>query len=81
LIGWKILDDKLLEKVDQVAGEAFNELHLPPKFIPGQTNIPVTGKVFGKEEISAVIKASNYESNIWKNRKTKCGNCQNLRRV
>jgi len=58
LIGWKILDDKLLEKVNQVAGEAFNELHLPPKFIPGKTNIPVTGKVFGKEELGAATKAS-----------------------
>ncbi len=58
MIGWKILDDKLLGKIDEVAGEAFNELHLRPKFIPGQTNIPVTGKVFGKEELSAATKAS-----------------------
>jgi CDP-6-deoxy-D-xylo-4-hexulose-3-dehydrase len=54
----KSLDDKFLEKIDELAGQAFNELHLPSDFIPGQTNIPVTGKVFGKEELSAATKAS-----------------------
>jgi CDP-6-deoxy-D-xylo-4-hexulose-3-dehydrase len=52
------LDDSLLEKIENIASDAFNELHLPSKFIPGQTNIPVTGKVFGKEELSAATKAS-----------------------
>lgn len=54
----KSLDDNLLEKIENIASEAFNKLHLPSKFIPGQTNIPVTGKVFGKEELSAATKAS-----------------------
>ena len=54
----KSLDDKFLDKIDELAGQAFNELHLPSDFIPGQTNIPVTGKVFGKEELSAATKAS-----------------------
>jgi CDP-6-deoxy-D-xylo-4-hexulose-3-dehydrase len=57
LVG-KSLDDNLLEKIENIASEAFNKLHLPSKFIPGQTNIPVTGKVFGKEELSAATKAS-----------------------
>jgi CDP-6-deoxy-D-xylo-4-hexulose-3-dehydrase len=52
------LDDSLLEKIENIASDAFNALHLPSKFIPGQTNIPVTGKVFGKEELSAATKAS-----------------------
>ena len=52
------MDDSLLEKIENIASDAFNELHLPSKFIPGQTNIPVTGKVFGKEELSAATKAS-----------------------
>lgn len=54
----KSLDDKLLEKIEQVASEAFSELHLPSKFIPGQTSIPVTGKVFGQEELAAATRAS-----------------------
>ena len=54
----KSLDDEFLEKIDELADQAFNELHFPPDFIPGQTNIPVTGKVFGKEELSAATKAS-----------------------
>jgi CDP-6-deoxy-D-xylo-4-hexulose-3-dehydrase len=57
LVG-KFLDDNLLEKIENIASEAFNKLHLPSKFIPGQTNIPVTGKVFGKEELSSATKAS-----------------------
>ena len=52
------MDDSLLEKIENIASDAFNALHLPSKFIPGQTNIPVTGKVFGKEELSAATKAS-----------------------
>jgi len=47
--------DKLL--VD-LAKESFATLHKPKKFTPGQTFIPVTGKVFGKEEIENALKAS-----------------------
>jgi len=47
--------DKLL--VD-LAKESFATLHKSKKFIPGQTSIPVTGKVFGKEEIENALKAS-----------------------
>ena len=32
--------------------------HSPVKFVPGVTPIPVTGKVFGKEELSAAVQAS-----------------------
>ena len=32
--------------------------HLAPPFIPGETTVAVTGKVFGAEEISAALKAS-----------------------
>lgn len=52
------MDDKLLEKIERVAREAFDEFHLHAKFIPGQTSIPVTGKVFGTEELTAATKAS-----------------------
>jgi CDP-6-deoxy-D-xylo-4-hexulose-3-dehydrase len=47
--------DKLL--VD-LAKESFATLHKSKKFIPGQTSIPVTGKVFGEEEIENALKAS-----------------------
>ena len=32
--------------------------HAPTSFIPGQTPVPVTGKVFGPEEIEAAVRAS-----------------------
>ena len=39
-------------------GDAFTALHPPKPFIAGETNIPVTGKVFGSEELRAATKAS-----------------------
>ena len=47
--------DKLL---GELATVSFTTLHQPPKFVPGETNVPVTGKVFGKEEIKSSMKAS-----------------------
>jgi len=47
--------DKLL---GDLAKESFNVLHKPKKFISGDTHIPVTGKVFGEEEIKSAMKAS-----------------------
>ncbi len=35
-----------------------DKLHSPKKFIPGESHIPVTGKVFGKPEIEAAVQAS-----------------------
>ncbi len=37
---------------------AMQQLHAPSDFIPGDSPVPVTGKVFGKEEISAAVNAS-----------------------
>ncbi len=45
-------------KIDQLVGDAFTALHSPKPFIAGETNIPVTGKVFGREELRAATKAS-----------------------
>ena len=42
----------------QLAKKAMLEKHPVAKFVPGQTSVPVTGKVFGQEEISAAIQAS-----------------------
>ena len=44
--------------IENLAEQAITNLHQKTEFIPGKTNIPVTGKVFGKEEISAAVKAS-----------------------
>jgi CDP-6-deoxy-D-xylo-4-hexulose-3-dehydrase len=44
--------------IDQVATEAFAELHPGKPFTAGETNIPVTGKVFGSAELRAATKAS-----------------------
>lgn len=37
---------------------AFKERHPKNRFIPGETSIPVTGKVFGEPELSAAVNAS-----------------------
>jgi CDP-6-deoxy-D-xylo-4-hexulose-3-dehydrase len=46
------------ELVDRLVEQAFSEKHSPKPFIPGESAIPVTGKVFGKEEIRAAVSAS-----------------------
>ena len=51
------LSENLDSKIDQLVSEAFSELHPNKPFIPGETNIPVTGKVFGQEELRAATKA------------------------
>lgn len=52
------LSTNLEPKIDQLVGDAFTVLHPPKLFIAGETDIPVTGKVFGQEELKAAIKAS-----------------------
>lgn len=41
-----------------MAQEALATRHKKPNFSPGETVIPVTGKVFGEEELSAAVNAS-----------------------
>ena len=41
----------------RILEELFNEKHGPKNFIPGQSDVPVTGKVFGFEEVSAGVNA------------------------
>lgn len=48
----------LNSQADVFATEAFQEIHASSIFIAGETAIPVTGKVFGSEEIAAAVKAS-----------------------
>jgi CDP-6-deoxy-D-xylo-4-hexulose-3-dehydrase len=47
-----------LESIDEVVAQAILEKHSPTKFIPNVSPVPVTGKVFGKEELSAAVNAS-----------------------
>jgi CDP-6-deoxy-D-xylo-4-hexulose-3-dehydrase len=47
-----------LNLIQELAKKAMAERHATPKFVPGKTPIPVSGKVFGTEEISSAIEAS-----------------------
>ena len=44
--------------IAQVVATAMQERHVKVSFIPGETAIPVTGKVFGEEELAAAVEAS-----------------------
>jgi CDP-6-deoxy-D-xylo-4-hexulose-3-dehydrase len=50
--------ESLENRVKNLVGDAYKELHPPNPFIPGVTHIPVTGKVFGVEELMAATQAS-----------------------
>jgi CDP-6-deoxy-D-xylo-4-hexulose-3-dehydrase len=52
------MSDSIDQMIDLLASKAINELHKEISFIPGVSAIPVTGKVFGLNEISAAIRAS-----------------------
>ena len=50
-----------LNNSDLVAGlvaQALKERHATQEFVPGESNVPVTGKVFGEAEITAAVQAS-----------------------
>jgi CDP-6-deoxy-D-xylo-4-hexulose-3-dehydrase len=49
---------KHAQNVDTIVSEAMASRHLQPDFVPGVSAVPVTGKVFGKEELSAAVEAS-----------------------
>lgn len=46
------------EIINNLAEEAMHTLHAEKTFIPGETAVPVTGKVFDKSEIIAAINSS-----------------------
>jgi CDP-6-deoxy-D-xylo-4-hexulose-3-dehydrase len=48
----------LQKEAGKLAQSAFFALHQEVEFVPGKTPVPVTGKVFGDQEISAAIQAS-----------------------
>ena len=52
------MSENLEAKIDQLVTGAVAQLHAPKPFVAGETNIPVTGKVFGEPELRAATKAS-----------------------
>jgi len=48
----------LRDLASELSMSAMSELHGERRFIPGESAVPVTGKVFGKEEIEAAVNAS-----------------------
>jgi CDP-4-dehydro-6-deoxyglucose reductase, E1 len=50
--------NKASEVINDLAEEAMNTMHAQKSFVPGETAVPVTGKVFDKSEIIAAIKSS-----------------------
>lgn len=44
--------------VRQAASLAIQNLHQPKSFVPGVSDVPVTGKVFGSPEIESAVRAS-----------------------
>ncbi len=52
------MDETLDARIKQLAIDAFAEMHLEKPFVPGETSIPVTRKVFGIEELSAAVTSS-----------------------
>ena len=52
------MSEHLTASVSKLVSDAFTELHEPRSFVPGESPVPVTGKVFGQEELSAAVTAS-----------------------
>ena len=70
--------DNLSELIESLVSKSLADLHQRKVFTPGESDIPVTGKVFGKQELTNAVKASldfwltagpyteNFESNFAK---------------
>lgn len=52
------MSDTLNESVSELVEAAYSELHPARDFVPGESAVPVTGKVFGTEELNAAVRAS-----------------------
>jgi CDP-6-deoxy-D-xylo-4-hexulose-3-dehydrase len=44
--------------IENLVEEGMSQRHPEKVFVPGESSVPVTGKVFGKEEITAAVEAS-----------------------
>jgi CDP-6-deoxy-D-xylo-4-hexulose-3-dehydrase len=52
------VNEELNLSISKLVGLGMEELHSVMPFIPGETSIPVTGKVFGSQEIENAVRAS-----------------------
>ena len=50
--------DSLSELIESLVDKSLVELHQPKVFEPGKSDIPVTGKVFGTQELVGAVTAS-----------------------
>jgi len=48
----------MINNLDAIISQEFLSRHKKTPFVPGESPIPVTGKVFGEEELSAAVNAS-----------------------
>jgi CDP-6-deoxy-D-xylo-4-hexulose-3-dehydrase len=53
----EFVNTKMNEKISSLVKFAFESKHAEKAFIPGESTIPVTGKVFGEEELTSVLNA------------------------
>ena len=51
-------DDQVANSIEYIVENAINNKHAKKPFIPGESAVPVTGKVFDKSEIIAAVNAS-----------------------
>ena len=52
------MKSELSAQISRLVSDAFHERHSRNKFVAGVSPIPITGKVFGEEELSAAVEAS-----------------------
>jgi CDP-6-deoxy-D-xylo-4-hexulose-3-dehydrase len=57
-LGGRQLSSEDNSLIPQLVNDAMRERHPVKEFIPGETGIPVTGKVFAAEELKAAVEAS-----------------------
>jgi len=53
-----VSDEAFVDEIAKLATDAFKLKHSEKTFVPGVSDVPVTGKVFGPEELRAAINAS-----------------------
>ena len=44
--------------VSDLVSQDMQSRHAQAEFIPGESSVPVTGKVFGRDELTAAVEAS-----------------------
>jgi CDP-6-deoxy-D-xylo-4-hexulose-3-dehydrase len=52
------LEELVQSEIGKLVQIEYGKRHSQPNFVPGETNIPVTGKVFGQPELLAAVEAS-----------------------